>query len=79
MPNVSLGAVVRIYYDEDTFDEGEITLAQPDRIEVDFYDWIECWTSAAQFVADKSFFTGRMVLIPNTAGIIIKDFRKDGR
>jgi hypothetical protein len=74
--DVEIGMLVRLYYDSDTFDEGEVKAMTEDGIDVDFYDWIERWPSAAQFSPGNSYFEAdKQFLVPNIAGEIITDFR----
>ena len=72
---ITVGAAVRIYYDEDTFDEGEVRHIADGQIDVDFYDWIERWTHPGQFGSDHLWLEGKDVLIPIESGTVITDFR----
>jgi hypothetical protein len=74
MSYVVVGATVRIYYDDDSFDEGEVTAVVGDLITVDFYDWIERWNDH-EFRLQELFYECREVLIPIQRGTIMVDFR----
>lgn len=76
MSYIVVGAIVRIYYEEQCFDEGEVTTVEGSLITVDFYDWIERW-SENQFVLRELFYEGMEVLVPIQRGSIVVDFRSN--
>lgn len=77
MESIEIGALVRVYYDQDTFDEGEIRSVAHGEIEVDFYDWIERWSSETQFAFEASFYENIEFLLPLLPGEIIADYRSN--
>jgi hypothetical protein len=78
MSFIRVGDVVRIYYEEHCFDEGEVTLIIDDIVTVDFYDWIERWCEA-DFRLDELFYECKDVLIPVRRGEVVIDFRAASR
>lgn len=75
MSFVQVGEPVRIYYEEDCFDEGEVKSVRDGVVVVDFYDWIEQW-SETDFSIQELFLEGKEVLVPNSNGTVIVDFRR---
>jgi hypothetical protein len=73
---LNVGTVVRIYYDNDIFDEGTVIRNESDEIDVDFYDWISRWSSPAQFVIGDCYGT-KDFMVPTTAGKVIAVFRSN--
>lgn len=72
MPFV-LGALVRIYADDDSFDEGTICTIFEGYIDVEFYDWQQRWPRAEL----QHFLTWpdqREVLRPTGVGEVIRTF-----
>jgi hypothetical protein len=74
MSYICAGDKVRIYYEEQCFDEGEVTAVNGALITVDFYDWIERWGDD-QFVLRDLYYEGIEVLVPIRRGTIVADFR----
>lgn len=72
---IAVGAKARIYYDEDTYDEGEVTIATEHAITIDFYDWIERWRSISEFVLVDLYYEAKQVLMPLRKGEMVTDFR----
>ena len=77
MSFVQTGDLVRIYYEDDFFDEGTVSAVVDDLITVDFYDWIEQWPDSAFRIRDL-FYEGIEVLVPTQRGTIVIDFRGCG-
>ena len=75
MSFIQIGDRVRIYYEENCFDEGDVVSAN-DPIVVDFYDWVERWASADEFGLTELFYEGIEVLVPVRRGEIVIDYRK---
>jgi hypothetical protein len=72
MPLV-LGAAVRIYADDDSFDEGAVCQISDCYIDVEFYDWQQRWPTGAL----RQLLTWpdqRQVLCPSTDGEVIRTF-----
>jgi hypothetical protein len=74
MSQITIGSAVRLYYDEDTFDEGCVTHAADDRVVVDFYDWIAEWPGIASFGCDRSYLGVPGVFVPLQKGTITTRF-----
>jgi len=72
MSFIQVGDIVRIYYDSDCFDEGEV-ISVGDVVTVDLYDWIECWHEW-EFTLNELYYEGIEVLEPITRGTIVVDF-----
>lgn len=75
MPPMTVGCPVRVYYDEETFDEGEVKEMTETHVFVDFYDWIERWTADAQFVIRELYSEHKAVWVPVRPGVLVMDFR----
>ena len=76
MSFIQVGDVVRIYYEEYCFDEGEVTSVIGNMVTVDFYDWIERWCDT-DLRLDELFLEGKEVLIPVRRGELVVDFRRN--
>jgi hypothetical protein len=72
---LAVGCIVRVYYDEETFDEGEVKSITETHVQVDFYDWIEQWNSASQFMMVDLYLEAISVWVPTVDGEITVDFR----
>jgi hypothetical protein len=72
---LTVGCAVRVYYDEETFDEGEVKSIVNGQVVVDFYDWIEQWKSDSEFLIMELYFEAKSVWTPLTDGEIVVDFR----
>jgi hypothetical protein len=68
---VSVGSTVRIYHDEDWYDEGAVTEITGSSILVDFADWIQCWDAGDLRAAVIHY---KVVFIPTSEGIRTADF-----
>ena len=77
MSFILAGNLVRIYYEDGFFDEGEVATVVDDLVTVDFYDWIEQWPDTAFHIRDL-FYEGIEVLVPTRRGTIVVDFRGCG-
>lgn len=75
MSFIQLGETVRIYYEDDYFDEGEVKSLCDGIVTVDFYDWIEQWQET-DFSIREMFHEGKEVLVPKQRGTILIDFRR---
>ena len=74
MSFIQVGDLVRVYYDEFCYDEGEVISVEGDVITVDFYDWIERFCEA-DFRLEELFLECVEVLIPVRRGEVVIDFR----
>lgn len=74
LTNLTLSDNIRIYYEDDYFDEGEIRTIDGDEITVDFYDWIERFD--IKQLRKKYPLPNLEVIETSSRGKIIKDFRK---
>ena len=70
---IHVGAKVRIYYDDDFFDEGEVVKIDNEIVTVDFYDWIEQWNNAT-FHEGYPWAYGADFYITKERGTKIEDF-----
>ena len=75
MSFIKVGEKVRIYYEDDAFDEGEVTLVRDGLVIVDFYDWVEQWRED-QFALQELYMEGVEVLVPKSDGVMLSDFRE---
>ena len=75
MGYIQCGDLVRIYYDIDEFDEGEVTSIDQETVTVDFYDWIERFPENVFTIRDL-FYEGVEVLMPVQRGKVVVDFRR---
>ena len=69
MSFIQVGDRVRLYYEENYFDEGEV-IGVADGILVDFYDWAERWPED-DFRIRELFYEGIEVLVPVRRGEIV--------
>ena len=72
---IQCGDLVRIYYDIDEFDEGEVASIDQESIIVDFYDWVERFPENV-FTLRDLFYEGVEVLMPVQRGQVVIDFRR---
>lgn len=74
---LEVGQIVRIFYEEDCFDEGFIReIGQ--HIEVDFYDWIATWPLTAEFSLQSLHHERVSYLVPRHAGTVVATFAHSG-
>jgi hypothetical protein len=73
MSFIQIGDRVRIYYEENCFDEGEVISAH-ELIVVDFYDWVERWPDDRAFGLTELFYEGIEVLVPVRRGEIVVEY-----
>lgn len=74
--DIQAGTTVRIYYDSDTFDEGEVIVNDQPYIVVDFYDWVERWPNLDAFEILLPYLECKVILMPKTRGDIIIDYQQ---
>jgi hypothetical protein len=72
MPLV-LGAVVRIYADDDSFDEGAIYAMTDRYVDVEFYDWQQRWPTSA-LRSFHPWLDQIEVLCPTSEGEVTRTF-----
>jgi hypothetical protein len=70
---IVIGAHVRIYYEENSFDEGVVIIVTDTEIVVDFYDWIERWPPH-QFELRDLYYENKQILSPLTQGEVVTRF-----
>jgi len=70
---LTVGSIVRLYYDQDTFDEGKVCDITDQSVDVDFYDWIERWPISKLSVYDL-WYEAKTVYTPVENGEIVIDF-----
>lgn len=70
-PPVVIGSLVHLYYDDETFDRGQVCEINDDDITVDFTDWKQRWHSPD---LSYDFRGGRLVLIPSSPGFLVSRF-----
>jgi hypothetical protein len=70
---LTIGSIVRLYYDQDTFDEGKVCALNDQHVDVDFYDWIERWP-ISKLSAYELWYEAKTVFTPLEDGQIILDF-----
>jgi len=74
MSFIRVGDLVRLYYADDCFDEGEVLSVTDGIVVVDFWDWTEQWHDT-EFTIRDLFHEGIEVLVPTQRGTIVVDFR----
>jgi hypothetical protein len=77
MRQFNVGQIVRIFYDDDCFDEGFIREIN-DHIEVDFYDWITIWPLTAEFSVQSLHHERISYLVPLEVGTVVATFTHSG-
>jgi hypothetical protein len=71
------GDTVRLYINEENFDEGVVIETNATNIVVDFYDWLELWPIDEPMRNEACFSSGCWYWVPNGRGIINKTFSLD--
>lgn len=67
---------IRIYYSDDAYDDGLVSLINENEITVDFFDWIEVFQKHDVENLYPPQLGGNKITVAKTRGEIIRDFRK---